>query len=109
METENIFKSRKPAEETAETKTDTDDVLEDILSPDAIREAHEAQQRSHKDIATMAERSENLFGHIEAISDNLSDLCGVLQECRELLKSINDNILAQKIVEVKNAPGKNKD
>ena len=85
--TENIFKSRKPAEETAKIADD--------------------QSPTDEEIADTIERGEKLFGHIEAMSDNLSDLCGVLQQCRELLKSINDNILAKKIVEVKNAPSKN--
>lgn len=48
-----------------------------------------------------AERGEILIGHIEAMSDNLSDAVGVMQQCRDLLQAINDNILAQKIVEVK--------
>lgn len=94
----------QPAEPTgpqpAESKTD--DTLEDILSPDAIREAHEAQMKSYKDIKRMADGGEKLFGHIEAMSDNLSDLCGnlhtvisYLSNCDQSLKEIHAMVKAR--------------
>lgn len=58
---------------------DKEDDLKDILSPDAIREAHEAQMKSHKDIETIA-------GSIEG-------LCALMYDTNNYLKLITGDLI----------------
>lgn len=84
LETEHIeitSLQHKPGEPTSEK----DDVLEDILSPDAIREAHEAQMKSYKDIETIAAGNEGLCACMYDITNYLKLITGDLITIRKHL------------------------
>jgi len=76
-------------------KTETDDDLDDILSAEALREAHDANMNMAKNIGIMTERS-------GAICDCLCDLCQYFKVISEDLKTIKE-VLIKKDEVKKNA------
>ena len=76
-------------------KPETDDVLDDILSAEALREAHDANMNMAKNIGIMTERS-------GAICDCLCDLCQYFKVISEDLKTIKE-VLIKKDEVKKNA------
>jgi len=85
----------KPGEPASET----DDTLEDILSPAAIRAVHEAQMKSYKDIETMAAGNEGLCACMYDICNYLKLITGDLITIRKHLTKED---------EVKDGPPENK-
>jgi len=73
METENI----KTAEQMVPEKVE--DILDDVLSIDAIKDAHEANIKMAKDIKTMA--------------DDLDGLCACMYDTNNYLKLITGDLI----------------